>query len=252
MSRPTLLACGAHPDDETFFTGTLAKYAAGGVRVGVLCGTRGERGSTADLCSIEELPRIREAELRSAMAVIGVADQDVHFLPYEDQQLTQAPLVDARREIVRVIRLLQPQVVVGFDLQGMNGHPDHIAMSRLTSDAIAAAADWRWYPEAGASHSVSRLLWAPPYLPWTLEETEPLSELSAVDFLIDTTQWASVKAAAIRCHRTQFPGLNRLFFEHGYPEYTVNQEAFRLAFGPRPSVVPCGDLFDGLNDAVLA
>lgn len=40
-----ILAIFAHPDDETFLAGgTLAKYAANGWGVSVLCATRGEAG----------------------------------------------------------------------------------------------------------------------------------------------------------------------------------------------------------------
>ncbi len=41
----TLMFVGAHPDDETFGVGgTLAQYAAGGVKVYYVCATRGEAG----------------------------------------------------------------------------------------------------------------------------------------------------------------------------------------------------------------
>src|SRR4051812_15774860 len=110
----SLLFVYAHPDDETFFcAGTIAKYAAEGVKIGVICATRGERGSTSDLCSIDELPRVREAELRDAAAVLGVSE--VQMLPYVDQQLWTAPEDEIRGSIVTVIRRLRPQVVVTFD-----------------------------------------------------------------------------------------------------------------------------------------
>ncbi len=43
MSERTLVFAGAHPDDETFGVGgTLAQYAAAGVKVYYVCATRGE------------------------------------------------------------------------------------------------------------------------------------------------------------------------------------------------------------------
>jgi len=43
MGSPTLLAVFAHPDDEACLVGgTLACYAARGVRVTLVCVTRGE------------------------------------------------------------------------------------------------------------------------------------------------------------------------------------------------------------------
>jgi LmbE family N-acetylglucosaminyl deacetylase len=246
MTSRCLLICGAHPDDETFFAGSMAKYIGEGVRVVLLCGTRGERGATADLCTIEELPCVREAELRLSMKILGLDACDVHFLPYEDQKLADAPLDETRKLIVEVVRSARPQVVAGFDLGGNNGHPDHVAMSRLTSDSLAAAGDPRWYREAGAAFAVPRLLWAPPIRPWLLSPGTNLAGHEGVDFLIDTTRWADRKAAAIRAHRTQLPGIKTLYFERGSPEYTLHQEAFRIAFGPRPAVLPGGDLFEGV------
>ena len=241
-----LLVCGAHPDDETFFAGSMAKCISEGARVVVVCGTRGERGATADLCTIEELPRVREAELRNSMQTLGLDAGDVHFLPYEDQKLADAPLEEARKLMVEIMRSVRPQVVIGFDLQGNNGHPDHVAMARLTSDSLAAAADPRWYPEAGEAFATPRLLWAPPIRPWLLSPGTNLAEKEGIDFLIDTTRWADRKAEAIRAHRTQLPGLKTLYFERGSPEYTLHQEAFRIAFGPRPAVLPGRDLFEGV------
>lgn len=244
--KQSLLICGAHPDDETFFAGTMAKYISEGVRVAVICGTRGERGATANLCTIEELPGIREGELRDSMRIVGLDPCDVHFLPYEDQKLLDAPLDEARQQIVQVIRSLRPKVVVGFDLHGNNGHPDHVAMSRFTSDALAAAGDPRWYPETGPPFNVPRLLWAPPIRPWTLAPGTQLRDHRGVDFLIDTKRWADRKSEAIRAYRTQLPGIKTLYFERGSPEFTLYQETFRIASGPRPAVLPSGDLFEGL------
>lgn len=212
----------------------------------IICGTRGERGATADLCTIEELPRIREAELRSSMQILGLDPADVHFLPYEDQKLQQAPLDEARRLIVQVVRSVRPQVVVSFDLQGNNEHPDHVAMARLTSDALAAAGDPRWYREAGTPVVIPRLLWAPPIRPWMLQAGVDLRNVEGVDFLIDTKPWADRKSEAIRAHRTQLPGIKTLYFQNGSPDYTLHQEAFRIAFGPRPATLPSGDLFEGI------
>jgi LmbE family N-acetylglucosaminyl deacetylase len=243
----SLLVCGAHPDDETFFAGTMALYARQGVRVSILCGTRGERGATADLCSIEELPRVREAELRASMRVIGLRDEDVFFLPYEDQKLHSAPAEQIREELVRVIRKVRPQVVVSFDPHGGNGHTDHVAMSRFLLDAIPAAGDARWCRDGSEAHIVSRLLWLPPLQPWRLPVDADYKVYPGVDFLIDTTSVANVKIAAISEHRTQLPGLRTLYFEHGSPRLTLNQEVFRLGWGRRPASMPSADLFEELD-----
>ena len=235
---PGLLFVLAHPDDETFFAaGTIAKYAAAGVPVGLVCATRGERGATADVCSIEELPRVREAELRAAARILGI--ENLEFLCYEDQKLWAAPVDEIRRQIVAAVRRHRPQIVVTFDPNGANQHTDHIAISRFAADAVSAAADARWYPETGAPHCIERLLWQSPIPAFELGRAAKVPQQPGIDFLIDIAAFRETKQAALRAHRTQFPGLSKIFST----EAALSFEAFRVACGPRPRTVPAEDLF---------
>jgi LmbE family N-acetylglucosaminyl deacetylase len=229
----------AHPDDETFFAGgTIAQGAAEGVRVGLLCATRGERGATGGLCTIEELPRVREAELRDAARILGIAE--VECLPFEDQQLARAPMDAMRRAVVGMVRRMRPEVVFTFDPDGSNQHPDHVAMSRFAMDGIAAAADPRWYPETGAPHVVPRVLWPCPAPVWKLGQlTDPRNE-PGIDYRIDIRRYRAVKEAALRAHRTQWPGLSKLFL--GSPA-ALDWECFRSGSGPRPASIPAVSVF---------
>ena len=237
----SLLYVGAHPDDEVFFAGgTLARYVEEGTHVSIVCATRGERGATADLCSIDELPKVREAELISAMQVLGITD--VHFLPYEDQKLSKAPPDEIRKHLVGLIRQVKPQIIITFDPEGANQHTDHMAISHFASDAVPAAADPRFYPEVGAAHQIERLLWHPTVL-FRLPEDVDLAQEPGIDFLLDVTRWKEKKADAIRAHRTQLPGLGKLFFEKPEGIRTFTKEAFRVACGTRPTSVPATDLF---------
>jgi LmbE family N-acetylglucosaminyl deacetylase len=232
----------AHPDDESFMAaGTIAKYAESGVRVGLVCGTRGERGATADLCSIDELPRVREAELREATRILGV--QDLYLLPYQDQHLMAAPVNDIRRHLIKVIRALKPNLVITFDPNGANQHTDHVAISRFTADAVSAAADHRWFPEIGPAHNIERLLWQSEIPVYGLSQTPDLATRPGVDFVIDTAPWWRKKKEALQAHRTQLPGFRKLFFNHGSEERTLSVEAFRVGWGPRPKYLPAMDLF---------
>ena len=126
-----LLAVLAHPDDETFACGgTLAKYAAQGVRVALVCATRGEVGeiSNPSLATPETLGQVREEELRAACRALGV--EDLFILGYRDsgmdgtldnrhpQALCQADLHEVAGRTVAIIRQLRPQVVLTFDPNG--------------------------------------------------------------------------------------------------------------------------------------
>ena len=159
--RLTLMAVFAHPDDESFGTGgTLARYGADpGVRVVLVCATRGEAGeiSNPELASSERLGEVREQELRCACRTLGV--EDLFFLDYRDsgmagspdnedpRALAQADSYEAVGKIVAHIRRERPHVVVTFDESGGYGHPDHIAIHHLTKAAFAAAADPGQYGE---------------------------------------------------------------------------------------------------------
>jgi LmbE family N-acetylglucosaminyl deacetylase len=239
-----LLFIGAHPDDETFlFGGTLAKYAHEGAHVCAICATRGERGKTGDLCHREDLARLRQEEMYRACQALGISD--VRFLSYVDRELNTAPAEQIRRELVLAIRDVKPQLVLTFDPNGMNFHPDHLAISRFVSDAIAAAGDPRYFGEV-PSHKVERLLWPAPVLAYKQAETPALASHWGVDFLIDTGPWWRNKEAAIRAHATQLPGLRKLFFDGGNTERVLSLEALRMGFGPPTSVAPSADLFEGI------
>lgn len=146
MKTLTLMAVLAHPDDESLgFGGTLAAYAAEGIRVTLVTATRGDRGRYQGRRPGEEghpgqtaLAAIRESELRAAASALGLSD--VAVLDYGDQQLATGPATAVINDIAGRIRAERPDVIVTFGMDGAYGHPDHIAISQLTSAAIVSAA----------------------------------------------------------------------------------------------------------------
>ena len=150
----TLLTILAHPDDESFgMGGTLALYARRGVKVHLVCATRGEAGGV-DAKYLEGFSSIaerRESELRCAAGILGLSE--VHFLDYRDsgmpgspdnvhaQALAAAPLEQVAAKVAHLMRALRPQVVLTFDSVGGYKHPDHIAVHKATVKAFSLAAD---------------------------------------------------------------------------------------------------------------
>jgi LmbE family N-acetylglucosaminyl deacetylase len=122
-----------------------------------------------------------------------------------------------------------------------------VAISRFASDAIAAAEDPRWYPDAGRPHRVQRLLWVPPVMPWDGPKSPDLTREAGIDFLIDTSQYRDVKAAALRAHRTQHVSINRHFFDLPDVDRILSVEAFRQAFGPAILSRPSADIFESIT-----
>lgn len=171
MTR-TLLAVFAHPDDEVFGSGgTLAKYAAQGVRIVLACATRGEVGEISDpsLATPETLPEVREQELRTSAAALGFSG--IRFLGYRDSGMKgtadnddprsyyRADPEAATGQLVALIREVKPQVVITFEPFGGYGHPDHVVTSQFTTAAFDAAGNGARYPDAGPVWQPSRLFY---------------------------------------------------------------------------------------------
>jgi N-acetylglucosamine malate deacetylase 2 len=243
----SILFSFAHPDDESFAAaGTVLTCREAGIRAVLVTATRGERGKRGDppVCAAEEIAACREEELRTAAAIIGI--DGLHLLNYQDRALADAPPDAIRRSLVTIIRRERPAIVATFDPNGFNLHPDHVAISRFTSDSIAAAADPRWHPEAGAPHTVQRVIWTPPIAVWELGRTERLGERPGVDFVLDVSRWRDRRAAALRAHRTQHLSIDRHFFSQPDLDRILGVEAWRHASGPALSRRPSADLFEGL------
>src|SRR5437867_3722689 len=244
----SLLLCFAHPDDESFFAaGTICQYRAAGFDVVLCCGTRGERGTPGNpaLCTIEDLAVTREQELRDACSILGVTALEI--LPYQDQQLSQAPPADIRLSLVRLIRRYRPEVVITFDPNGGNGHPDHIAISRFASDAVVAAADERYMRDTGAPWTVARMAWVCPVAPWQETNRAALGKHPGVDFILNVENWRETKAQALLAHRTQSENIQRLFLQRSNVDMVLGTETFRLGWGLPLKRLPADDLFQDLG-----
>jgi N-acetylglucosamine malate deacetylase 2 len=245
-AAPCLLFCYAHPDDESFNgAGTAMKYASTGARIVLVTATRGQRGKRGEppLCTPEELPALRERELRDAAAIIGI--DALHLLEYQDRELGDAPIEEMRVALVTVVRRERPSVVLTFDPNGFNAHPDHVAISRFTSDAVAAAADPRWYPQSGAPHSVGRLLWTPPFPQWEIPGAEAGPHAGA-DFIVDVSRWRERRIAALRAHRSQQLSIDRCFFDQARLGAILDTECWRQAWGPALRQRPASDILQDL------
>jgi LmbE family N-acetylglucosaminyl deacetylase len=139
-SARRLLGVFAHPDDEVFCAGgTMAQAAAAGAEVMIVSATRGEQGQIRDpvAATRRTLGAVRESELRAAAAELSVPH--VQVLGYPDGTLAhhRSSLGAA---ITDVMRQFDPDTVVTFGSDGGYGHPDHAAISGLTTAAFCALA----------------------------------------------------------------------------------------------------------------
>jgi LmbE family N-acetylglucosaminyl deacetylase len=219
----------AHPDDGSLATGgILAKYSASGVQTYLVMATRGERGWSGPVSADpgpQALGRLREAELRAAAQVLRL--REVVFLDYQDGELDRADPAQALAKIVTQLRRVRPDVVVTFDPNGMYGHPDHIAISQLTTTAVMVAADPS-YPglTRDTPHRVAKLYYR-AFLPAEQAAYEatfgrlvmPVDRVErrftawpewAITTRIDSSAYGEQVLRAIACHRSQVPEYQKL------------------------------------------
>jgi LmbE family N-acetylglucosaminyl deacetylase len=142
-SAQRLLGVFAHPDDEVFCAGgTMARAAEAGAEVMIVSATRGERGQIRDATAATRrtLGAVREGELGAAAAGLGV--QRVQVLAYPDGTL-QEHRSSLGAAIAGIMRQFDPDTVITFGADGGYGHPDHMAISELTTHAFRAHARHR-------------------------------------------------------------------------------------------------------------
>lgn len=210
-----LLCILAHPDDESIgLGGTLAKYGAEGVRTYVLLATRGERGRDGTVSGTpgaEPVGRKREREARAAASILGV--RAMWFLGCPDGAVDSAVPNVVVEAMVDRIRKVRPQVVITFPPDGCDGHPDHVAVSRLAATAVARAAPehavaklyYLVLPRA-ARRGLDRAL-APPRgrTAGSGRNVPPWPEW-LVTTRIDATAFWRTAWEAVWCHRSQMAG----------------------------------------------
>ena len=218
MSSPRLLVVVAHPDDETFGCGSLLLHAAAnGWELSVCCATRGEAGEPHPASGVtkDQLPAVRERELRAAARFLGV--EHVTLLDHRDSgmagepevgALVGAPLHEVTAQVQAEIERLRPQAVVTLD--GSDGHRDHAHVRDATIRAVERAS---WSPEHLLLHCLPRSLlrrWADhrrridpgsPYL--DVEEAALGTPDERITTAIDTSRFLEQRWQAIALHASQ-------------------------------------------------
>ena len=153
--KADILLVVAHPDDEGAATPYLARALNEGRHVAVVFGTHGSSGANeAGSEQAAALGAIREIEARRALATLGITD--AWFLSGKDtasqdvlQSLANWDHGAALEQLVRLVRLTQPEVVLTF-LPGTfvgEDHGDHQAAGVLATEAFDTAGDPAAFPE---------------------------------------------------------------------------------------------------------
>src|SRR5215510_3130707 len=194
----------AHPDDPEFFSGgTFARWAAEGAHIIFVLATSGDKGSSDPEMTSERLVEIREVEERNAASVLGV--KEVIFLRYPDGELY--PTLALRRDLSRVIRQKQPDVVVTCDptvfwsgTTSIN-HPDHRAIGAATLEAV--------YPTARDRLNFIELE-RDEKLPTHKVRQVYISGTQSPTTKVDITDYLETKILSLREHKSQIADMEAM------------------------------------------
>lgn len=204
LQPKVVLAVAAHPDDIDFgASGTMAVFAANGAAIHYLILTDGSNGTSDSSLEPSELVKMRQAEQEAALKCIG--GTAAQFLNYQDGALEVT--MQLKRDIVKVIRDLKPDVVVTMDPSvlysteiGMINHPDHRAAGQATLDAVfPLARDHLAFPE----------LLSDDYQPHKVVSVL-LINFNTSNYAVDISQTLPAKLAALKAHASQMPDFDRV------------------------------------------
>jgi len=174
-----LLAFGPHPDDiEIGMGGTIARHVDRGIRVGLCDLTAGEMGSNG---TVEQ----RLAEADAAREILGAAWRT--NLRWPDRAV-DGP--DHVKSAVGLIRRARPRTVA--IPYGTDRHPDHVAASRVLTEAAFSSGLRRFEPSLGDAWRPSRVCY------YFINDSAPPS------FVIDVSGAYEHKRRALACYVSQF------------------------------------------------
>ena len=156
----------AHIDDMEAASGGLVKILQElNSEAYIVIMTNGDKGcSNNEVCGSstnEELAEIRKQEQFNSGKILGIPQENMIFLGYEDCELKTYDRRKLSQKLVSIIRAIQPNVVMTWDSApyfnmipsdgwgDLGYHPDHQFSGELTIDAVWFASESRMWPELG-------------------------------------------------------------------------------------------------------
>ena len=130
-----VLVITPHPDDaEVWAGGVISKWVRAGAEVHCVLCTDGSKGTQNPEVRSEELVQVRKREQLEAAEILGVSN--VVMLGRPDGELEDTS--DFRKDLVRQIRLVKPDVVLTSEpyRRNMQWHRDHRIAGQVALDAV--------------------------------------------------------------------------------------------------------------------
>lgn len=184
-TQQTLMAIGAHHDDNELVAGTLALHASAGWRIVSVVMTDGcwIRGRASP-----DHVAIREAESLAAAKLLGI---ETAFLRLPEGNLECASLAQ-RNAVIELLRQHRPHLVITHPPRDY--HADHEATSRIVEQAVMQC------------HNACVATSAPPCsVPPLLYYSDAWFVPFEPDEYVDVGGHMDLKLRMLECHRSQLP-----------------------------------------------
>lgn len=179
--QATILAVGAHHDDNEMVAGTLARHKAAGWRIVSVVMTDGRY---IDGKAAEEHVAVRDAESRAAAELLGM---ETVFLRFREGNVECN--TESVRAVVEVIRRYAPQVVITHPPKDY--HLDHMKVSEVVYEAVFRCGSGAYDCEVARCARPNLYFadaWFVPFVP---------------DEYVDITEFHDLKLDMLRCHKSQ-------------------------------------------------
>jgi LmbE family N-acetylglucosaminyl deacetylase len=211
----------AHPDDEALLTGgTMARLAAEGERVVLVVATAGGHGLTGLEGAGRGAPleQVRLRELQASAAALGCAR--VVELGYADSgglgatpgpgSFATADPTDAAERVAAVLREEDAALLTVYDPVGGYGHPDHVQVHRVGTDAARLAGTPRVLEATVDRDLLLRGARLVSHLPGVAFDVAALAgsyaSRSEITHRVDVCAFARAKRRALAAHVSQRTG----------------------------------------------
>lgn len=191
-----VLVVSAHAADFVWRAGgTIAKYVKGGANVSLVVLSFGARGESNELWNaegqtLENVKRIRKAELQEAADHLGVVQAEIWDFEDYHMQITEERL----NRLTEHIRMVQPHFIISHGPKDAF-NPDHETVSKYVFDASVLSTSNGVRIEGTKTAKQAGLFGFEPHQ----------SEISGFkpDVIIDITDVYERKEAAMNCFKAQ-------------------------------------------------
>lgn len=122
-----------HPDDEAnSLGGTITQLVSKDVEINLVILTKGEKGND-DAHFDENLKETRSIEAQKVANILRIKNLSIRDYPDNGIDQFEDELIS---DIRQSIKDMDPDLVITYDESGGYGHPDHIIVSKVTTELI--------------------------------------------------------------------------------------------------------------------